>query len=190
MWILIVLFILLFLLLILSMPIIVEAKLRIGVRGAVLRSRVWLIGLIPIPIRLRIHLLSEPYFTLVFGKKRVLLLQKNRDPGLGGILEGVRILRLDTKTTVGIFGEPAQSVAAAGTIAVLLSMLIPSVAENGSAQAALSGSSMLRMIVKASALLTPPKMLLGFRRAKRIAKKKAANNITETKEKRTLYAPC
>lgn len=189
MWILIVLFFLLFLLLILSMPIVVEAKLRIGVRGAVLHSKVWLLGLIPIPIRLRVHLLSEPYFTLVFGKKRVFLLQKNRNPGLGGILEGVRVLRLDTKTTVGIAGEPAQSVAVAGTIAVLLSMLIPCVAENGSAQAGLSASSMLRILVKTSALLFPLKMLFGFRRAKRIAKRKAANNISESKEKRTIYAP-
>ncbi len=186
---LILLFVLLLLLLILSMPIVVEAQLRIGVRGAVLRSRAWLLGLIPIPIRLRVHLLSEPYFTLVFGKKRVSLLQKNRNTGLGGILEGVRVLRLDTKTTVGIAGEPAQSVAVAGTIAVLLSMLIPCVAESGSAQAALSGSSMLRILVKTSALLFPLKTLFGFRRAKRIAKRKAANNIPESKEKRTIYAP-
>ena len=127
MGILIALFVLLFLLLLLSMPLIVEARAGVSLRGAVVHGRVFFLGLIPIPVRLKLHFFSKPYFTLTFGKKRVSLLQKGGRPQLSG----VRILRLDTKTTVGIEGEPAQAVLIAGAVAVLLSMLIPRVSESG-----------------------------------------------------------
>lgn len=187
---LILLFVILLLLLILSMPLIVEVRMRIGVRGAAARAKIWLLGLIPIPVRLRVHLLSDPYFTLIFGKKRIFLLQKKKSGGGAGIREGVRVLRLDTKTTVGIEDEPAQAVVAAGTIAVLLSMLIPRVAESGSARASLSKTSMLRIRAEGTLLLNPVRMAAGFWRERRIAKQKDANNSPEFKEKRTEYASC
>ena len=187
---LIVLFVLLFLMLLLSMPLIVEARLRLGVRGAALRAKIWLFGLIPIPIRLKAHLFSEPYFTLVFGKKHVPLLQKKKNSGAVGALLGVRLLSLDTRTTVGIAGEPAQSVVAAGAIAVILAMLIPCIAESGSARAGLSKATMIRFQLRTRAMLYPPEMLAGFWRARRIAKRDPANNTRKMKEKRTEYASC
>ena len=71
MWILIVLFVLLFLLLLVSMPLIVEARGRIGARGAVVHTKIYALGLIPIPVRLRLYLLQSPYFTLKIGKNRI-----------------------------------------------------------------------------------------------------------------------
>ena len=50
MGILIALFILLFLLLLLSMPILVRVRARLGVRGAVVHARLYLLGLIPVPV--------------------------------------------------------------------------------------------------------------------------------------------
>lgn len=186
MGILIALFVLLFLLLLLSMPLIVEARAGISLRGAVVHGRVFFFGLIPIPVRLKLHFFSAPYFTLAFGKKRVSLLKKGGAPPLAG----VRVLRLDTKTTVGIEGEPAQAVLIAGAVAVLLSMLIPRVSESGSAHANLSKSSMFRIAVSARGIVQPVPLGCGIVRARRIARRKAANNTRKTKEKRTTYAPC
>ena len=76
MGILIALFVLLFLLLLVSMPLIVEARMRLGVRGAVVHGKVYILGLVPIPVRLRMHLMQTPYFTLIIGKKQIPLLQK------------------------------------------------------------------------------------------------------------------
>lgn len=187
MWILIVLFVLLLLLLVLSMPLIVEARARIGVRGAVVHGRVWLLGLVPIPVRLRIYLFEQPYFTLGIGKKRVFLLQKrvkHKKP-----IAGVRILRLGTRTTVGVEGEPAQAVLLAGTLAVLLAMLTTRVAESGSAGAALAKTSLFRITAGAQAIVSPPQLLFSIAR-RRIARRKAVNNTRKLKEKRTSYASC
>lgn len=189
MWILIVLFVLLFLLLLLSLPLIVEARGRTGLRGAAIRARIFLFGLIPIPLKLRLHLLEPPYFTLQFGKKRVFLLKKKRTrtripPA------GVRILRLDAKTTVGIEGAPAAAVTAAGTVSVLLAMLIPRIAEGGSVHAAMCASPMLRITLRADAIVFPAELVSGILRDRRIARRKAANNSRKSNEKRTNYASC
>ena len=189
MWILIVLFVLLFLVLLLSMPLIVETTARAGLRGAVIRAKVYVLGLIPIPLKLRVFLFQTPYFTLEFGKKRVFLLRKRRKPKRL-LPEGVRIVRLFIKTTVGIRGEPAAAVTAAGSISVLLAMLIPRIAESGSVRAALCGSPMLRMTLDGRAIVFPAALLRGVLRDRRIAKRKAADNSGKTNEKRKNYASC
>lgn len=185
MWILIVLFVLLFLLLLLSGPLIVEARARASVCGVVVHARIYLLGLIPIPARLRIHLLSEPFFCLCIGKKRVPLLKKRR--GKSGRVSGVRVLRLDTRTTVGIAEEPAKAVWAAGSAAVVLGMLTTRLAEGGSSRAALSKIPMLRVSIRVCALVFPIELLFGLV-CGRIAKRKAANNSRIPNEKRTTYA--
>lgn len=186
MWILIALFILLFLILLFSMPLIVEAQGRISVRGAVVHAKVYLFGLIPIRLRLRLYLLEKPYFTLVLGKKRNVSLYNRSNRGKLRI-KGIRLLRLDTRTTVGIEGEPAVAVQLAGTIAVLLSMLTTRVAENGSAKAALSENTVLRITARTQAIVTPAMFALRILTG-RIARRKAANNTHKSIEKRTTYA--
>lgn len=188
MGILIVLFVLLFLLLLLSMPLIVEARGRIGVRGAVVHAKIYVLGLIPIPVRLRLHLLSSPYFTLRIGKKHIHLLQKRRKPKRIR-LAGVRLLQLDTRTTIGVEGEPAVSVLLAGSLAVLFSMLTTRAAESGSAQAALSECSLVRIAVKLRALVQPAELAAGILSG-RIKRRKAAKTMRKTNEKRTTYASC
>lgn len=190
MWILVVLFILLFLLLLLSMPLIVDARARLGLRGAAVRARVYLLGLIPIPLKLRLHLFSRPYFTLQFGKKRVFLLKRHAQKRRRRPIRGVHVLRLDTKTAVGIAGEPDKAVLSAGTLAVLLSMLTTRVAETGSARAAIAESPMLRLSLRARAIVFPPKLLSGFLVPKRIARRGSANNTRKSNEKRTNDASC
>ena len=189
MGILIALFVLLFLLLLVSMPLIVEARMRLGVRGAVVHGKVYILGLVPIPVRLRMHLMQTPYFTLIIGKKQIPLLQKRPKPERPR-LSGVRILRLDTRTAVGIEDEPADAVLIAGSIAVLLSMLTTRVANGGSASAALCSSPLFRITAYAQAILFPPKLFYGAVLAPRIARRKAANNIRKTNEKRRTYASC
>ena len=185
MWILIVLFALLFLLLLLSMPLIVEARGRIGARGAVLHAKIFVLGLIPIPLRLKLYLLQDPYFTLMIGKKRIGLIEKRmrKRPRIAG----VRLLRLDTRTTVGVDGEPAAAVLLAGTVAVLLSMLTTRVAESGSAKAALCATPMVRFSLSAQAIVQPVPLALGIVRG-RIAQRKSAKNTRKSNEKRTTYA--
>lgn len=187
MWILIVLFALLFLLLLLSMPLIVEGRGRVGARGAVVHARVYLFGLIPIPLRLRLYLFCDPYFTLMIGKKRIGLFEKRkrRRPRIAG----VRLLRLDTRTAVGVDGEPAAAVLLAGTVAVLLSMLTTRVAEGGSARAALCETPMIRISLSAQAIVQPVPLALAIVRG-RIAQQKTAKNTRKTNEKRTMYASC
>ena len=187
---LVLLFLLLFLLLLLSMPLIVEARARIGVRGAAVRVKVYVLGMIPIPLKLAIHLLSKPYFTLEIGKKRVPLLKRKRSGGEIGILKGVRLLRVDSKTTVGITDDPARAVLLSGTGAVLLSMLTTRFAESGSAEARLSREPMMRWTFAIRTLVSPPDALVGFWRARRIARRKAANNSPKSNEKRVNHASC
>ena len=188
MGILIVLFILLFLLLLLSMPLIVEARTRVCVRGAVGHARVYLLGLIPVPVRLRLNLLQTPYFTLQVGKKQIRLFKKRKKRGRIR-LAGVRLLRLDTRTAVGVEGEPAVSVLLAGTAAVLLSMLTTRIAESGSATAALCERSLFRIALELKAIVHPVLLAAGIVHG-RIKRRKAANTIRKTNEKRTEYASC
>ena len=187
MWILIVLFVFLFLLLLLSMPLIVEGRARVGARGAVVHAKIFLFGLIPIPLRLRLYLLSEPYFTLEIGKQRIALFHKRTRRKTR--IAGVRLLRLDTKTTVGVDGEPAAAVLFAGTVAVLLSMLTTRVAESGPARAALCETPMVRISASAQAIVQPVPLALGIVRG-RIAQRKTVKNTRKTNEKRTTYASC
>lgn len=187
MWILIVLFVFLFLLLFLSMPLIVEGRGRIGARGAVVHAKIYVLGLIPIPLRLRLYLLCDPYFTLMIGKKRIGLFEKRKHRRTR--IAGVRLLRLDSRTTVGVDGEPAAAVLLAGTVAVLLSMLTTRVAEGGSAQAALCETPMVRISLSAQAIVQPLPLALGIVRG-RIVQHKTAKNTRKTNEKRTTYASC
>ena len=181
-------FVLLFLLLLLSVPLILEMRVRIGLRGACARAKLFVFGLIPIPLTLSVRLLSEPYFTLQIGRKPIPLFGKKPSGGEIGLLKGVRLLSLHTVVTVGIEDDPAYAVLAAGSIAVLLSMLTARYAETGSANARLSQKSMIRLSVAITALLFPAEMIAGFLRARRIAKKKSANNNGKTSEKRKNYA--
>lgn len=183
-------FIVLFLLLLLSVPLIVDVRARAGLRGAILHARVIWLGLIPIPVKLRLHLFSKPYFTLRFGKIRVSLLKQNKRKRRRRPLRGVRLLRLDTRTTVGIADEPDKAVLSAGTVAVLLSMLTTRVAESGSARAAIGDSTMLRLTLRARAIVFPAKLLSGILAPKRIARSRSANNTRKSKEKRTDDASC
>jgi len=183
-------FIVLFLILLLSMPLIVDARARIGLRGAIIRARIYVFGLIPIPVKLRLHLFSKPYFTLRFGKKRVFLLKKKKQTRKRRPIRGVRLLRLDTRTTVGIREEPAKAVLCAGTAAVLFSMLTTRVAESGSARAAIGEPSMIRISARVRTIVYPHKLLFGFVSGSRIAPRKSANNTRKTNEKRTKHASC
>ena len=189
MWILIVLFVLLFLLLLLSMPLIVEARGRVGVCGAVVHAKIWLFGLIPIPLRWKIYLLEKPCFTLRIGKKQAPLLQRQMQAGKPRI-EGVRLLKLDTRTTVGVEGEPAAAVLLAGTVAVLLSMLTTRVAQSGSARAGLCEAPLVRISMTAQAIVFPLPLLRSIAKRRRISRRKAANKTRKTNEKRTSYASC
>jgi len=187
MWILIVLFVFLFLLLLLSMPLIAEARGRVGVRGAVVHAKIFVLGLIPVPLRLRLYLLCDPYFTLEIGKKRIGLFEPRKRRRIQ--IAGVRLLRLDTKTTVGVDGEPAAAVLLGGTIAVLLSMLTTRVAEGGSAKAALCAAPTVRISLSAQAIVQPVPLACGIVRG-RIAQRKSAKNTRKSNEKRTTYASC
>lgn len=188
MGILIALFVLMFLILLLSMPLIIEARGRIGVRGAVAHVRIYLLGLIPVLLRFRLYLFENPYFTMVFGKNRIFLLKRQGKAGKPRI-SGVKLLRLDTRTTVGIGGDPAAAVLAAGTAAVLFSMLTTRIAEGGSAQAGLCETPMFRIAAKAQAIVFLVPFAIGVVLG-RIARRKAANNIGKSNEKRTTYASC
>ena len=188
MWILIVLFVLLLLLLLASGPIVVEARARASVRGAVVHVRAYVFGLIPIPFRLRVHLFSEPYFCLCIGKKQIPLFRKRKRKSGGGV-RGVRLLRLDSRTTVGIAEEPAEAVRIAGSAAVLLGMLTTRLAENGSSRAGLSKTSMLRISIRAQALVFPLELFLGILK-QRISRRKPVKNSVKSNEKRTEYASC
>ncbi len=189
MWILIVLFVLLFLILLLSMPLLLEARVRVGVRGAIVHATVYVFGLIPIPLRLRIRLFSEPFFTLHFGKKQTSLLQRPKS-GIKGIRKGVTIRNLRVAVTVGVTDDPARSTVYAGTLGVLLSMLLPCVAETGGVRVHAAKFATIRLAAKGKAILQPPAMAIGFWRARRIARAKAANNSVKPKEKRNEYASC
>lgn len=158
---LIVVFLLLFLLLLLSMPLIVEARIRLGVRGAVVRAKVYVLGLFPIPLRMTVHLFSKPYFTLRIGKKQLPLFGGKRPGRELGLLKGTRFLRLDSKTTVGIEDDPAHAVLLAGTGAVLLSMLTTRFFESGSASAALSSASTVRWTLSIRTIVFSAEALFG-----------------------------
>jgi hypothetical protein len=183
-------FIVLFLILLLSMPLIVDARMRIGLRGAIIHARIYVFGLIPISVKLRLHLFSKPYFTLRFGKKRVFLLKKKKQTRKRRPVRGVRLLRLDTRTTVGIADEPDKAVLSAGSAAVLLSMLTTRVAESGSARAAIGEPSMLRLSARARAIVYPLKLLGGLLAPMCIARRGSANNSRKSNEKRTEHASC
>ena len=122
-----------------------------------------------------------------FSKKKIPLLTQKQTGGELGILKGVRLLWVDTVTTVGITDDPARAVICAGSIAAALSMLTARYAESGAAKARPSHQSMLRIAVGVEAMLFPLEMLIGFVRARRIARRKAANNIRK-QEKRNSYA--
>lgn len=190
MMVLIVLFVLLFLVLLLSTPLILEARARLGLRGAAIRAKLWLFGLIPVPLKLSVSLFSEPYFTLQFGRKRIPLLRRRRTGGEAGLLRGVTLVRAETVTTVGVAGDPADSVLLSGAIAVLLSMLTAYFAQSGTAKARYAHTSMLRIRLDVHARLVPLEMLIGLWKARRIAQAKAANNSPEINEKRNEYASC
>ena len=187
--ILIVLFFLLLFVLLLSMPLIVEARARIGLRGAVVHARIYLFGLIPIPVRLRIRLFSEPFFTVGIGKKDVSLLRRPK-PGTKGIRKGITLHELRVAVTVGLKDDPARSTVYAGTLGVLFSMLIPCISENGGVRVFAAKHSTIRLSAKVRALLQPPAMVFGFLRARRIARAKAADNSRKPTEKRNKYASC
>ena len=159
---LIVVFVFLFMLLLLNTPLILDARIRLGLRGAPVRASLYVFGLIPIPIRFTVRLFSEPYFTLQIGKKEIPLLTKKRKGGEIGLLQGVRLLWLETVTTVGITDDPARAVICAGSIATALSMLTSRYAESGAAKARPSDRSMIRIAIRVEALLFPLEMLTGF----------------------------
>lgn len=175
MWMLIVAFVLLFLLLLLSMPLLVEARVRIGLRGAVVRGRVYVLGLIPIPLRLSLRLFSEPYFTLQIGKRTASLL-KPAKPGTSGVRNGIRISRLYTVITIGIEDDPARSTVLSGLVGVVFSMLIPIFAEMGGVRVRPAKRSMVRLSFRIGAIVMPLDAAIGFWRERRIAQAKAANN--------------
>ncbi len=189
MWILIALFILLFLVLLLSMPLLVEARLRFGLRGAVLHATVYVLGLIPVPVRLRIRLFSKPAFTVQIGRKRASLFMKKRS-GAEGIAEGIDLRRLHIAVTVGVADAPAEATVLAGTLGVLFTMLVPMLAQTGGVRVGTAKTPLLRLTVEGFAIVQPVKAISGYLRRRRIARAKAANNIGKTKEKRTEYASC
>ena len=187
MTVLIVLVVLLFFILLLSMPLLVEARVRMGLRGAVLRARVYVLGLIPIPLKLRVHFFSEPFFTLCFGKKRVSLL-KPAKTGTAGIRKGVRVQDLRVSVTLGVKDDPARSTVLSGTLGVLFSMLIPLLSRDGDVRVRASKHSMIRLSASAFAVVLPVDALFGFWHARRIARTKEANNMRKSQEKRNEYA--
>ena len=189
MWFFIVLFVVLFLILLASMPLIIEARMRIGLRGAVLHAKVYVLGLIPIPVRLRIRLFSAPYFTFCFGRKRTSLFKRPHN-GAEGILDGVCVMHLRVAVTLGIRDDPARATWYAGICGVALSMLILRVSETGSVKVSSAKEPVLRLSGTCSGLLQPIDALRGFLRSRRIARANAANNSRKPEEKRNRYASC
>ena len=124
---------------------------------------------------------------MAIGKKRIGLFERRKRAKTR--IEGIRLLRLYTRTTVGIAGEPAAAVQLAGSAAVLFAMLTTRIAESGSASAGLSETTLFRITAKAQALVQPLPLALGIARG-RIARRKAANNTGKTNEKRAAYASC
>ena len=185
-----VLFVLLLILMLLAGPFILEARVRLSLRGAVVRAKLFVFGLIPIPVKLTVRLFSEPYFSLCIGSRTIPLLKRKRIGGEIGLLKGVRLIRLDSTVTAGIEDDPARAVLASGSLAVLLNLLTARIAESGRADARLSSRSAIRLSFRLCALLYPPEMLCGFVRARRIARRKAANNSRKTSEKRRNHASC
>lgn len=160
--ILVILFVFLLLLLLASMPVIFTARMRFSPVGGVIHGTVTLFGAIPIPIRARVRLFSEPFLTLqVFRKKIPLHLPKTDqkpDP------RSFRAERIHLYVTLGISNDGARTVQLLGTLNVLASLLLPLLFRNVevSVQPAFS-QEMFRLKAEAIGLVFPLFLFLSHR---------------------------
>ncbi len=187
---LIVLFAVLLLLLLLAMPIIVSIHARFSPAGGVVRAKAYLFGVLPIPLRLTVRLLSEPYLTVrVFGRERPLLSPK-KTPMQRPDPCAIRLERIDAVLTLGISDDPAATVRVLGTLDVLLSLLLSELAPRVRIRPCPSFSApMLRINAHVLGLVFP--LFLLTMAKKRITGRKPANHKDTIKqEKRYSHAPC
>ncbi len=183
---LIVLFVLLFLVLLLAMPVIASIYARFSPKGGIVFATLYLFGVIPIPLRLRIRLLSAPYLSLQFGKHNFpLLSHKKRTPIDPRIL---RMERIDLGITVGIENDGARTVQALGTLQILSTMLLPLYFAKTNVTVHPSYThGVLRLNVRVIGLIYP----LFFLRSLCISKRNKAKDTNESiSEKRYSHVSC
>lgn len=185
---LIVLFVLLFLLLLLATPVVVTAHARFSPAGGVVHAALHLFGVVPIPLRLRIRLLSEPYLTLrVFGRTHGLLAKKRRAPPSR---RAFRLERIDLSLTLGLPDDSAGTVRCLGIYRVLASMLLPVFcAQNSIAAHASFAHPMLRVRLHVVALVFPLFLLLPKKPRIRSGPFGQPNRSNK-QEKRYSHVPC
>ncbi|MBR3271878.1 MAG: hypothetical protein IKI59_08125 [Clostridia bacterium] len=123
------LFALLLLVLLLSVPVVVTATARLSPKGGVVFVRFHLFGAIPVPFRLRLHLLSEPYLSIRVLGRTYPLLSPNPPPAPNP--RAWQIERIDLKVTLGIEGDNARTVETLGLLCGVFSMLLPRVCRRG-----------------------------------------------------------
>lgn len=185
--ILIVVFVLLFGLLLLAMPVVVTAKVRVSPIGAVVRGSATLFGVLSIPVKARIHLFHPPFFTLyVFGKSIPLAADNDtlRIDNRSVIAE-----RIDLGVTLGVAQDGARTVQLLGTLKVLASLMLPLVFRRVTVTPYPSFShEMLRLRLEIVGLVFPLFLLRPKSRIKKGALTK--DNGKQTSEKRYSHVPC
>lgn len=182
-------FVLLLLTLLLGMPIPVRVRARIGVRGGPIRLCAYAFGLIPIRFRFRLALLSHPYMTLLWRNKKIDLL-KRKSKGPKFRLRGISCLYSKSTVTVGISEDAAAAAGLLGLLTVVLSMLTPQFARQGTVSPVLSPAhSVLRLTWQATFLFYPHHFLFDLLRS-RIKRLGNGNNRRKSTEKRSAYESC
>lgn len=183
---LIILFALIFLLLVLSMPVIVTAYGRFSVRGGVVRIRLLLFGVLPIPLKLRVRLLSPPYLTFRFWKKEHPLLSNRPIAPIDTRV--MRLERFDVGVTLGISEDPANTVRSLGLLHGVLSLLLPYAAPRVRVESHPSFTDdVFRVTVHMIGLVYPLFLLLG---QTRITERERADTVPKFHEKRYSHVPC
>lgn len=154
-----VLFGLLFLLLLLSVPIVVTATARVSPKGAVIFVRFHLFGAIPVPFRVRVHLFSEPYLSVRILRRTYPLLSASPMPAPDP--RAWRLERVDLGVTLGIEGDNARTVETLGLLCGVFSMLLPRLCRKGRVLPRPAfGSAVFRLTAEVVGLIFPIYLLL------------------------------
>ncbi len=160
-----VLFGFLLLLLLLSVPIVVTATARVSPKGAVIFVRFHLFGALPIPFRVRVHLLSEPYLSVRIMRRIYPLLSK--DPPPAPDPRTWQLERIDLKVTLGIEGDNARTVETLGLLCGVFSMLLPRLCRKGRVLPRPAfDSAVFRLTAEIVGLVYPIYLLLPRRKTK------------------------
>jgi len=113
------LWIVLFLILLLSLPIRVRARAELSLRAGRIQAQATLLGFLKIPINLKIHLFSEPTFTLRWRKKAFPLLRRRVGPPKPTFVPAFTIDQLNFTYILGIADDAAATVWALGGLKLL-----------------------------------------------------------------------